>query len=289
MKQERLLHVHWALFDNHKAMQRLMQWDPDLQQVYTQSPSGLQTLLMLSPRQAQALFYCLHHIPLSSIISQLQCEQIFYVTIWDADYPALLQQIYDPPFILYGKGSRNLLQHACKLAVVGTRTPSSYGMASLQGILRDLLQYDVLIVSGMANGIDTAAHRLALEQKKPTIAVLGGGFRYIYPQTNYTVLKKWQALLLLLSEYPPHVRPQKWHFPKRNRIISGLSQGVLVAEAKERSGSLITADCALEQNRELFAVPGPPFLPTAAGPNRLIQQGAKLVMNAADIIEELWN
>jgi DNA processing protein len=287
MKKQRLLHLHSFLANNWRIMAKILQWDPELQQLYELSPSELSSLFSLPLQKSLQLFEHLHSASASSILGQLQECDAFFVTIWDEDYPPLLREIPDPPFVLYGKGNRKLLEHPQKIAVVGTRNPSSYGIKSIQSILANLLKSEWLVVSGLAYGIDTIAHMAALTQNRGTIAVLGGGFLYIYPQDNYKKLKNWHNNVLLLSEYPPSWKPQRWYFPKRNRIISGVSLGVIVAEAKEKSGSLITADCALEQNREVFAVPGPIYLDTSAGTNRLIQQGAKLITGAADIIEEL--
>lgn len=285
-KRERLLHLHHSLADNWRAMERLLRWDPDLKQLYNLSPHDFSSLLAISSKRAAQLYSTLHSIMISSILDELQRHDICYTTIFDDTYPSLLKEIVDPPFVLYGKGDLFLMQHEKKLAVVGTRRPSHYGILSVQSILSELLKEDWVIVSGMAYGIDMAAHISAAHQNRYTIAVLGGGFRYIYPKDNYTVLQKHSQYVLYVTEYPPHFRPQKWYFPRRNRIISGLSKGVVVVEAKERSGSLITVDCALEQNREVFAIPGPIHMETSAGTNWLIQQGAKLVLHAADITEE---
>lgn len=226
---------------------------------------------------------------LPQYISYLEKNRIFYMTIWDKDYPKLLREIQDPPFVLYGKGEKDFLNKANKLAIVGTREPTLYGHESLKFILHPLLEKEWLIVSGFARGIDTMSHEITVRRHCPTIAILGHGLSYIYPKENRYLYEAWNEYILLLTEYPPHYAPKKWYFPKRNRIISGISKGVLVVEAKSRSGTLITADLALEQNREVFALPGPIFTDSASGTNHLIQQGAKLVRNAEDILEEILN
>ncbi|MBO9130166.1 DNA-processing protein DprA [Bacillus sp. 165] len=284
---ERLLHVHY-LFANHwKTLLRLLQIDPSLVNLYSYQPSDFETLLHLTPSKALRLFTHLRTVSISFILQELQRKNVFYVTIFDEDYPALLKEIADPPFVLYGKGERSLLKESRKLAVVGARNPTAYGNTSVHVLLQELLQQNWIIVSGLAKGIDTTAHEAAIQYKGKTIAVLGGGFDYIYPKENEYLAQTLKNEHLLLTEYPPHYRSQKWYFPKRNRIISGLSLGVLVVEGKERSGSLITADCAIDQNREVFAVPGPITSLLSVGTNRLIQQGAKLVLCAGDIEEEL--
>lgn len=287
MKRKRLLHIHTLLADNWGLIAKLISLDPQLECIYTITASEMESLLKLSPQKAQRIYHYLHSTSSISIEKELRKQEISYITIWDENYPKLLKEITDPPFVLYGKGNAFLLHHTHMLAIVGTRRPSTNGINSLHYILRNLLREDWVIVSGLAYGIDINAHLTTLEQGRSTIAVLGGGLSHIYPLANYKALQKWTQNLLLISEYPPSYVPQKWYFPKRNRIISGLSQGVLIVEAQERSGSLITADCALDQNREVFALPGPIHLSSTVGSNRLIQQGAKLVVNSADIVEEL--
>ncbi|WP_379967260.1 DNA-processing protein DprA [Ectobacillus sp. sgz5001026] len=287
MKRKRLLHIHTLLADNWGLIAKLISLDPQLECIYTLTASEMESLLKLSPQKAQRLYHYLHSTSSFSIEEELRNQDIFHITIWDKNYPVLLKEITDPPFVLYGKGNATLLNHTHMLAIVGTRQPSTNGINSLHYILRNLLREDWVTVSGLAYGIDINAHITTLEQGRSTIAVLGGGLSHIYPLANYKALQKWNQNLLLLSEYPPSYTPQKWYFPKRNRIISGLSRGVLIVEAQERSGSLITADCALDQNREVFALPGPIHLSSTVGSNRLIQQGAKLVVNSADIVEEL--
>lgn len=153
--------------------------------------------------------------------------------------------------MLYGKGKKDFLNKSNKLAVVGTREPTLYGQESLEFILHPLLERGWLIVSGFARGIDTMSHEITVRLHCPTIAILGHGLSYIYPKENRYLYEAWNEYILLLTEYPPHYAPKKWYFPKRNRIISGISKGVLVVEAKSRSGTLITADLALEQNRSI--------------------------------------
>ncbi|WP_242219506.1 DNA-processing protein DprA [Bacillus cereus group sp. BfR-BA-01380] len=289
MKRERLLHLHYCLADQWKVLRRLLAIDPQLADIYSFQATQIEKHLGLPMQKASALASYLQKTSPFFCVQQLQDEHVFYMTIWDDDYPSLLRQIPDPPFILYGKGKKEILQSTKKLAVVGTRNPSLYGKGSIQSILQPLMSDEWLIVSGLANGIDTIAHEIAVEHHFATIAVLGHGLQYMYPKKNQDFYEKWKAQILLVTEYPPHYAPQKWYFPRRNRIVSGLCQGVLVVEAKVRSGSLITVDYALEQNREVFAMPGPNYIESAVGTNQLIQQGAKLVQCAEDVMEELSN
>ncbi len=224
---------------------------------------------------------------LENQIYAMQKKQIQLITYEDQRYPYLLKQIYDPPLVLFAKGNLALLKKDA-VAMVGCRMCSTYGKKIAFQIAGDLTKQGYIIISGMAKGIDGYAHQGALAKKGGTIAVLGSGVDVIYPKQNE---KLYDCILaqngLILSEYIPGAKPIARHFPARNRIISGLAKGVVVVEAKARSGSLITVDFALEQGREVFAIPGNLNNPNAAGTNRLIQQGAKLVTDVDDIREEL--
>jgi DNA processing protein len=200
-------------------------------------------------------------------------------------YPALLEEIHDPPLVLYAKGRLEVLESPC-VAIVGTRRPTCYGLQMAEGLSADLGRRGVTIVSGLARGIDAAAHRGCLESQGRTIAVLGCGIDVVYPREHTQLTRQIAQQGLLLTEFPPGTSPSPQNFPIRNRIISGLALGALIVEASEYSGSLITARLALEQNREVFAVPGNLTSPQSFGPNFLIKQGAKLVQCWRDIVEE---
>jgi DNA processing protein len=214
--------------------------------------------------------------------TKAQCQLFAYDS---PDYPPLLRQIPDPPLLLYVRGDVHVLsQHA--LAIVGTRRPSAYGSQVGHKLARDLAERQLVIVSGLARGIDSCAHRGALEGKGKTVAVQGRGMDAIYPSENRKLAEKIVENGALISEFPIGTGPTPENFPIRNRIISGLTLGVVVVEAAEYSGSLITARLALEQNREVFAVPGNITTAQSFGPNQLIKQGAKLVDQWVDVIEE---
>ena len=204
----------------------------------------------------------------------------------DAAYPERLRAIPDPPAVLYVKGSPEAAGHAA-VGVVGTRAPSDYGREMTRLLCRGLASAGIAVVSGMARGIDGEAHEAALSGAGGTVAVLGSGVDVLYPPEHGDLSRRIEESGAVLSEHPLGTRPLPHHFPARNRIISGLSLGVVVVEATERSGSLITARWALEQGREVFAVPGPAGASRSRGPHRLIRDGAKLVENLADIIEEI--
>jgi len=202
------------------------------------------------------------------------------------EYPKRLREIDDYPAVLYVRG--NLLPcDECCLAVVGTRRPTMYGRQVTEEMVTNLARNGITIVSGLARGIDSVAHKTALEVEGRTIAVFGCGLDIVYPAENANIAREIMDRGALLSEYPLGVRPKADNFPRRNRIMSGLSLGVLAVEAGDSSGALITVNQALEQNRDVFAVPGSIFSPMSKGTNRLIQEGAKLVSNYVDILEEL--
>ena len=205
----------------------------------------------------------------------------------DKHYPQLLQKIYDPPLLLFTQGNTQLLNEN-QLAIVGSRSATISGRENASKFAQQLVEHQFTITSGLALGIDAAAHRGALQAQGKTIAVVATGLDTVYPARHNRLRQEiLQANGLMVSEFIPGTLPKAGHFPKRNRIISGLSAGVLVVEAEIRSGSLITARCALEQNREVYAVPGSINNLLAKGCHWLIKQGAKLVEDCADIVEEL--
>jgi DNA processing protein len=208
-----------------------------------------------------------------------------FVVLTDPDYPRLLREIPDPPPLLYVYG--RLEGHSANLAVVGSRNATSYGLKTTNDLCRSLATHGLTIVSGMARGIDTAAHEGALSAGGQTIAVLGSGLERIYPAENRRLFHRIAEKGAVVSEFPLRAKPEAHHFPIRNRIISGMSLGTVVVEATRKSGSLITARLAAEQNREVFAVPGSVQSFKSAGSHTLIKQGAKLVEHAQDVIEEL--
>jgi len=200
-------------------------------------------------------------------------------------YPSLLEEIYDPPLVLYARGNLECL-NLPGIAIVGTRRPTIYGQQIAEGVASDLAERGIAIISGLARGIDGSAHRGCLEANGNTIAILGCGIDVVYPREHKQLTNKILDKGLLLSEFPPGVSPSPQNFPIRNRIISGLAFGTLVIEAGEYSGSLITARLAMEQNREVYAIPGNITSPRSFGPNFLIKQGAKLVQSWRDVVEE---
>jgi DNA processing protein len=219
-------------------------------------------------------------------LKQINKQHINVVTLYDDEYPLNLKAIYDPPIVLYIKGTL-IKDDAISIAIVGSRKSSNYGLKMTEDISRGLADKGICIISGMARGIDSAAHKGALLSEGRTIAVLGSGLNYIYPPENKELFNQISDHGAVISEFPLGRKPARRNFPIRNRVISGLSLGVVVIEARRRSGSLITADCALEQGREVYAVPHAVGFANSEGTHKLIQQGAKLIEGADSIIEEL--
>ena len=215
--------------------------------------------------------------------SNKETSLLFYT---DADYPEQLKNIFDPPPVLYLRGNRSSLRDV-PVALVGSRRATPYGLSVAENLALDLAAASVGVVSGMARGIDTAAHRGAIKGGGRTVAVLGCGVDVVYPRENARLVDEIAITGAVISEFPPGSQPEPWHFPVRNRVISGLSRIVVVVEATEKSGALITANVALEQGRDVMAVPGQITAPYSRGPNNLIKQGAAVVLGAGDIMAEL--
>ena len=225
-------------------------------------------------------------IDLKKELDLIKKHKVKVITFLDKDYPENLKNIYDPPVVLYVKGEI-LPEDKLAIAIVGSRLASFYGLQTAERLGFELASHGITVVSGLARGIDSSAHKGVLKARKRTIAVLGSGLANIYPDEHVKLAEKISESGAVISEFPMLTRPDKGNFPKRNRVISGLSLGVVCVEAAEKSGALITCDCALEQGREVFAVPGKVDSMTSKGTNKLIKQGAKLAQGVEDILEEL--
>ena len=219
------------------------------------------------------------------ILTQCAAKEIFILTAYDAAYPARLRNIYEAPLLLYGKGAMPLFDDEAAVAVIGTRKCTPYGVHAAESLGYEMAKQGAMIVSGLAEGIDAAAHRGALRAGGFVAGVLGCGVDVVYPASSRRLYEDIAATGVLLSEYPPGSAPERWHFPARNRIISGLSVAAVVVEAPADSGALITAQLASEQGRDVFAVPGPIDSPSSRGCNELIRDGAGLVMEAWDVLD----
>jgi len=225
-------------------------------------------------------------ISLDAELDLIDKYHIKVITLESLEYPRLLKEAYDHPAIIYVRGELKE-QDESSLAVVGTRRATAYGRQVTEELVGDLARNGITIVSGLAKGIDAVAHRTAIDVTGRTIAVFASGLDIVYPPENVKLAREIMGNGALISEYPLGTKPKADNFPRRNRILSGICRGVLVVESGETGGALITANFALEQNREVFAVPGSILSPMSKGPNKLIQEGAKLVRNYMDIIEEL--
>lgn len=243
----------------------------------------------LSQKRKASFASFLQATSISNEMKRYQKHNINWTHLFSENYPHSLRQIYSPPVVLFYKGNIEDIEKKIWLGVVGARQCTNYGLKAVEEIIPSLLSHtahQVGIVSGLAKGIDTKAHREAINHQGSTIGVIGSGLDVTYPAENKQLQEKMAKEQLILSEYPLGAKPLKFHFPERNRIIAGLSRGVLVIEAKKRSGSLITAYNALDENRDVFAVPGSIFESKRAGCHKLIKLGAVLTQNSKDILEE---
>lgn len=256
--------------------------------IFTQKPAALAACA--GPKVAQALQQPALDLPAALARTQkwLATSPLHHVVVWGSlAYPEALADIEDPPVLLMAKGQLAVLRLPLSLAMVGSRSPSSQGAKDAASFAEELARNGIAVVSGLARGVDTAAHQGALKAGGVTIAIVGTGLDLVYPAQNTALAESLAEQGLVLSEYLLGTPPMAPHFPQRNRLISGLSAGTLVVEAALRSGSLITARMALEQGKEVFAIPGSIHSPLSKGCHQLIKQGAKLVESAADILEEL--
>jgi len=267
------------------ARQALLEHFGSPEEVYYAEPGDLLQVEGITADQVQAL----ENKSLDraqSILEECARKDIFLLTAQDALYPQRLKNIYDPPLLLYGRGSMPLFDEEAAVAVVGTRSCSPYGIRTAERFGFEMSKQGGLVVSGLARGIDAASQLGALRAGGLTAAVLGCGVDVVYPPENDRLYEDVAASGVLLSEYPPGAEPFGWHFPARNRILSGLCLATLVVEAPEKSGALITAATALEQGRDVFAIPGPLDAEGSVGCNRLIRDGAGLATESWDILRE---
>jgi DNA processing protein len=285
-KGRRILWValNLVLSDCLRPAQKVVAYFPGLEDIFRASSKALAALgvekdkaeELASPRIVERA---------SRTLSWLDKKGYFLLTVDDPGYPSYLREIFDPPFVLYGAGRPDVLKEPA-VAVVGARRPTPYGKAMAERLARDLAGIGLVVVSGLARGIDSCAHWGALESGR-TVGVLGSGLDDIYPPENKGLFRKIAEEGAVVTEFPPGMPPLSFHFPLRNRILSGLSLATVVVEATRQSGSLITARLSLEQNREVMAVPGSLTSDLSRGTNWLIKSGAKLVETWEDVVEEL--
>lgn len=267
-------------------VRRLLETFFEPQKILEASVKDLGEVPGIGPEMARQIHEWETHIDLPEEQRRMEAHGIRAITLDDDEYPPALREIHDPPFLLYIKGGLRPADSAA-IGVVGSRRMTHYGREQARKLSFQLARTGFCIISGLARGIDTAAHEAALAAEGRTVAVLGSGIGNVYPPENRALADRIAENGALVSEFPVLYVPDKQSFPLRNRIVSGMSQGLLVVEAPARSGSMITANQALEQGRTVFAVPGPIDRPTSEGCNRLIRAGATLVCTAQDIVDDL--
>ena len=276
--------LNLVLSDSLRTAQKVVAHFPDLEDIFRASTRELMAL-GVEEEKAAALTSSRILERASRTLSWLEKKGHFLLTFEDPEYPTNLREIFDPPFVIYGAGRPEILGEP-SVAVVGARRPTPYGRAVAEKLAKDLAASGLVVVSGLARGIDSIAHWGALDSGK-TVAVLGSGLDDIYPGENKGLFRKIIQNGAVITEFPPEMPPFSFHFPLRNRIISGLSLATVVVEATRQSGSLITARLSLEQNRDVMAVPGSLSSDLSRGTNWLIKSGAKLVETWEDVVEEL--
>jgi len=278
----KLVHCQGA---TNRIVLKLLDFDPSLKNLSKLSSLDLSSITNIPLKKATLLLKQFHQINSYNLIQMYERKQISLISILDSRYPPYLRHISNPPVVLFCKGDLSILQNKRMISVVGTRKASKYGYQIVQYIVKPLVNENWVIISGLARGIDTFAHRVAASEKGRTIAVIAGGFDHLYPKENQNLAKMISTKHLLISTYPPYMKPERWMFPERNRIISGLSLGTLVVQASKKSGSLITAQFALEQGREVFTVPASVLSDDFSGNIDLIRDGATIVSSYKDITE----
>lgn len=244
---------------------------------------SLELMAKIAGCRNQALFME-RYIRIDDKVLREEFKEFDSISIMDPEYPEELLWMHNPPVLLFYSGNIDLLKHP-KIAVVGSRSCSRTGIQSVEKIINEL-NNELIVVSGLAKGIDAAAHYAAIRNGGKTIGVIGTGLDVFYPRSNKQLQKYMSGSHLVLTEYGPGQVPQKHHFPERNRIIAGLSRAVIVAEARMRSGSLITCERAMEEGRDVFSIPGSILDGRSDGCHHLIQEGAKLVTSGKDVLEE---
>lgn len=282
-----LLALHYVYPLSLKKFQTLLQFIHTLDQLETISPEQFARILHLSIEKAKKILQYYHRMKNINLLAAYHSKKIHVIEFTNKLYPRQLLKISDPPLILYGKGDISLLQHKRKIAIIGSRQATEYTKLALDFLVPPLVEHQFVIVSGLARGADRFAHEAAIQYGGKTIAILGHGLFHLYPKENKKLAEKISQHHLLLTEYPPYVGVKKWHFPQRNRIISGLSSGVVITESTIKSGTFITAEYALEQGKDVFVVPGPIHSKLSEGTNFLLQEGAIPVINGFQIVEYL--
>lgn len=283
--EKRFLSIHYFLPSPANRFEKLFQEDPELTSYLTYSTKKLAYLLNLTFDKASRLKAHLVENSTTSFEENYASYNIIPIPFTNPYYPKTLLKMIDPPAIIYVQGDQKLLQNRRKVAIIGARKATSYSEKSLTYVVPPLVQNDIVIVSGLAKGADTFAHESTISYGGKTIAVLGHGLFHLYPRENKKIKEVIANEHLLVTEYPPYVKPERWTFPMRNRIISGLSNAIIVTESEKKSGTMSTVEHALEHGKDVFAVPGPINSPFSEGTNKLIGEGAIPLSHGYQVIE----
>ncbi len=288
-----LKNKYWIAFSSIESIDsafilRLYNYFGDIEAAFNAPEHEFQNIDGLSIKKTENFLAARKNLDIEKVFSEVEKRAIKFLTYEHEDYPFMLKQIFNPPAVLYYKGDLARINFNKTLAVVGSRRASTYAKDALKLVLKDLKNTDITLVSGLASGIDTTAHHIAVDNGLSTIGVIASGFDYTYPASNKSLYESIESEHgVIFTEYYPTFEPLKYRFPQRNRIVSGLSYGTLVAEASLKSGALITANLTLEQGRDLMCIPGLITNPNTGGIYRLLKNGATLVTESNDILTTL--
>ena len=287
MIQHILLKLYWANF----TTTQIHQFIKDYPEVISESPPTQKEMIEdWTIRQTTSTLKkkinLFKSLDTEVLLQEMSKKNLKFLTYFDKNYPQLLKEIYDFPYIIFYKGNKQLFNYPHTLAVIGSRKSTSYTTQALEYLFPSFKQLKMTIISGLAYGADSVAHQVALKNQLPTIGVLGFGHSYHYPKSTFKTRESVEREGLVISEYPPHSPISRYKFPERNRLISGLARGLLITEAEEISGSQITVDCALEQNRNVYVLPGSMFNPMTKSNLLRLQEGAQVVLDESSILSD---
>lgn len=282
-----LIALHYVYPLTLNKLQKLLETSRSISNIKNLSSSNFSQILSISTKNADNILLNYHRMLKINLLDAYTSANINVIPFNSEYYPEKLMELIDPPTILYAKGDISILKNPNKIAIVGSRKATSYSKLAMEMIVPPLIQGNFIIVSGLARGVDSLAHSAAIKYGGKTIAVLGHGLFHLYPKENKKLADEIEGNHLLLTEYPPYVGIQKWHFPMRNRIISGISNAIVVTEAALKSGSLITTEHAIEHGKDVFVVPGPINSEQSKGTNSLLREGAIPIWSGHQILEEL--
>ncbi|HWL12310.1 MAG TPA: DNA-processing protein DprA [Ureibacillus sp.] len=284
---QEILSFHYVYPLPLNKFQVLMKSIESTRNIIDTTPTELARILSISTKHAESILLNYKKVLQVNLLDVYYSANIKPLPYTSEFYPESLHDLIDPPLVLYAKGDISLMKNPRKIGIIGSRKATSYSALAMDYIVPPLVENNIVIVSGLAKGADSLAHRATIKFGGKTIAVLGHGFSHLYPPENSELAREIEGNHLLLTEYPPYVGVQKWHFPMRNRIISGISNAIVVTEASLKSGTLITTDHALEHGKDIFVVPGPILKEQSQGTNSLLREGAIPIWDGHQIIEEL--